>query len=137
MKYVKLSTNWNADPNSPNEKIVIESNRVTLEFNMNYYIYDHFKEGDRGHIKFEGCHKLSYNTTNDEGYFRGQYRFNQLELPWGQFYEVESDWENNFHKNNIVLGYRFPQIKYKHFIFFLRDNTFECIAENFKFIGIN
>ena len=55
---------------------------------------------------------------NEEGYFREQYRYKESDLPWGEFYELESDWQNDFPKNNLILLPNRDNKPLKHFIFF-------------------
>ena len=70
---------------------------------------------------------------NDEGYYGGQYRYKYTELPWGDFYEIDTDWKSDFHKNNLIILPIIDCARLKHYILFLRDNTFECVAENYEF----
>jgi hypothetical protein len=133
MKYEQLNIGWNAEPNAPEVKMIVEHNTVKLEFFLNYFIFDGFEEDEKGILTFNKVHKYSLNTMNDEGYFRGQYRYNESDIPWGEFYRIESDWQNDFYKNNLVISKNIDNPKLKHFIFFLKDNIFECVAENYEF----
>jgi len=80
-----LTTDWNADPNAPEVQLTVDGTSVTLDFFVNYFIYDKFKEGDRAKLTFYNCHKYSFNSMNDEGYYIGQYRYKYTDLPWGSF----------------------------------------------------
>jgi hypothetical protein len=133
MKYKQLNIDWNAEPNAPEVKMTVEYSTVTLEFFLNYFVYDNFQKDEKGILTFNRVHKFSLNSMNDEGYFRGQYRYKHSDLPYGEFYEIESDWENDFHKNNLVLLPIIERKLLKHFIFFFKDNTFECVAESYEF----
>ena len=130
---------WNADPNSPDVEISILGNSVTLDFLVNYFIYDNFKEGDKARLTFENCLKYSFNSMNDEGYFMGQYRYKYNDLPWGEFYEIQSNWQTDFPIEQTLLSELNNIEKLRHYIFFFKDNTFECVAENYllKFYSNN
>ena len=134
MKYIKLNTNWNADPNAPEPSVTVLGGKVELHFYLNYFVYERFKEGDRGTLKFNNVHKYRLGPTNDEGYYMGQFRYTYSELPWGEFYELpDSNWRTDFPTDNSEL-IELSQLKNpRHFIFFLRDETFECIAEEFEY----
>jgi hypothetical protein len=136
MKYLLLTKGWNADPNAPEVQLKVEGYNVVLEFYLNSFIYP-FKEDQRGRLTLLDCYKFSFNSMNDEGYYAGQYRYNYEELPWGEFYELETDWEDDFPKKPEILNPNPDKLKLKHYIFFLRDNTFECVAENYSFEIIN
>ena len=118
MKYKQLNINWNAEPNAPEIKMTVEHTTVTLEFFLNYFVYDSFQEGEKGILTFNRVHKFSLNGMNEEGYFREQYRYKESDLPWGEFYELESDWQNDFPKNNLILLPNRDNKPLKHFIFF-------------------
>ena len=69
---------------------------------------------------------------NDEGYYRGQYRFKPSILPWGEFYRLDTNWKIDFPDNSITLIKIPNEKKQKHYIFFFKDNTFECVAEGYQ-----
>ncbi len=137
MKYKKLNIDWNAEPNAPEVKLQENGADLKLEFFLNPFVFDDVDEDDKGELVFKDCHKYSFNSCNDEGYFRGQYRYNNNELPWGEFYEIEHDWTKDFHPDPKILNQGIEQKGLKHFIFFLRDNTLECIARKFEFNKLN
>lgn len=130
MNYIKLNNNWGAEPNVPEVQLKIEGNTIFLEFFLNY---EHTEEDDKGVLKFRNCHKYSFNSMNDEGYYLGQYRYKYTELPWGEFYKIETNWESDFPESSIELKELLNKDSLSHFIFFFRDNTFECVAENYEF----
>jgi hypothetical protein len=137
MKHSKLNTNWNADPNAPEPHLEVHGDNVRIEFFLNPFIFDHIEENDKGELIFKRCYKYSFNTCNDEGYYRGEYRYDNKELPWGEFYEIKHDWENDFHPEYVILNYDLNKSGLRHFIFFFRDNTLECIAKDFEFNYLN
>ena len=135
MEYEKININWNADPNAPEPIVWIKDGNLIVDFFLNYFVYDQFKEGDRAQIIFSNCSKYSLNHCNDEGYYRGQYRTNPNELPWGEFYEIKDGLDNNFPEPLVQLTK--PTQSTKHYIFFFRDHTLELNAENFEHIFLN
>ena len=48
---------------------------------------------------------------------------------WGEFYEVHGDLKLESSPNDWVVLSPEPHIPARHFLFYLRDETFECDAE--------
>lgn len=132
MRYLQLTTDWNAEPNAPEVTLSHDLTSVSLEFYLNAFAYDRFQEGDKARVTFQNCHQYSFNSMNDEGYHRGQYRYKYTELPWGEFYKLDTNWQTDFPvvNNILILAPDIP--KQNHYLFFFRDNTFECVAENYN-----
>jgi hypothetical protein len=128
--FVKISDNWNADPVLP--EISLKAVGVDLEMVifLNYFAFDNYSEGDKARITFINCSKYSLNTCNDEGYHLGQYRITPTELPWGEFYEITSGVNKDFAEPILELSDE-HQGK-RHFLFFFKDETFECLADDYK-----
>src|SRR5690348_11507550 len=127
MIYTQLNIGWNADPNAPMTTISVSGDTVTLDFYLNYFIYDQFKEGDKGRLTFYNCHKYYFGRPNDEGYFYGQHRYKHTDLPFGKFYLLKTDWVNDFQTDSKVLNSDIDFKDLKHYIFFFKEDTFECI----------
>lgn len=130
MEYEKLNTNWNADPNSPEPIVWVNEGDLIVDFFLNHFVFDQFKEGDRAKIIFKECSKYSLNFCNDEGYYRGQYRTNPNELPWGEFYEIIKGFDHNFPEPVEILNETKPSNR--HYIFFYRDHTLELLADSYE-----
>lgn len=130
VKYKQLNQEWNADPNAPEVSLQIIHRNLIIKTYLNYFVYDDFNEGDYAIIKFKNVTSYSFNTCNDEGYYYGQYRFGPKELPWGEFYEIESGLDRNLPDPLITIQKGIAQ--HKHYVFFFKDNTLECIAENYE-----
>ena len=132
-EYKKLNIGWNADPNVPDPTVEIEGCAIRLTFLANAYEFAEYKEGDLLQLVFQGCSKYRLGSTNDEGWYMGQCRFGQ-KIPWGEFYELSGDllldavddWEY------ITTSPVSPT----HFLFYLRDNMFECSAEKWEITRI-
>ena len=132
MKYERLNIDWNAEPNAPEPNLTVENGNVVIKFYLNYFLYEQFSEGDIGKLTFTNCKKFDFNNVNDERYFSGKYRYSENDLPWGDFYKILTS-ENDFPKNPEITEINRNVKNLNHYIFFFRDNTFECLAENYKF----
>ncbi len=128
--FLQLNITWNADPNAPAPQIEVQGLDILLLFRMNPHLYPEFHAGDLGFLRFKNCTQYRLGSTNDEGWYRGQCRFSKLAPEWGEFYlitgnpastEGPSDWH--------PLQLPGPGVK-RHFLFYFRDETFECVAEN-------
>lgn len=126
--FKKLNDGWNAEPNDPAETIVVHSDLVELSFTLNPWAFEAV-EGSRATLSFSQCARWRLGSPNDEGWYRGQSRFETSTHSWGEFYEVfdavpsiaePQDWK--------FLGSELQSTR--HFLFYLRDNTFECYAQD-------
>ncbi|MFT5229075.1 MAG: hypothetical protein ACI9EV_002228 [Urechidicola sp.] len=134
MKYDKLNKNWNAEANSPMPVVTPNEDGLSLSFFLNAIIYDHIDEESKGSIAFNTVFKYRLGETNDEGYFDGQFRFKNDLLPWGEFYELsKSKWHLDFPDDEIILNDTIDKKDLRHFIFFFKNQTFECLAYDYKF----
>jgi hypothetical protein len=132
MKFTKLNRGWNADVGAPEENVVVAGDTVVVEFYLSYSSYKRFPENDKGKLTFTKCHKYSIKGTNDEGYYMGQHRYKDEELPWGEFYKLETNWRLDFAEEPIFLLEPANRAQLNHYIFFFRDNSFECVAADYK-----
>jgi hypothetical protein len=130
--FVKQNLNWNAEPNSPDPQINLDGDDLHLRFFLNAFVFEEFQEGELGILRFEKVQKYRLGRTNDEGWYRGQCRFSGLAPAWGEFYSVigdsnlldaPTDWH---HKHRNLTGLT-------HFLFYFRDQTFECAARRWAF----
>lgn len=105
-----------------------------MTFLLNPFVYQHIDEGEKGTLAFFGVYAYRSGATNEEGYNRGEFRFKNEQLPWGEFYELaDSKCKNDFPDDKVILNDSINQNKLRHFIFFLRDETFECLALDYQF----
>lgn len=132
MTYTILTTDWNAEPNAPETALTVDKNFVTLDFFVNYFIYEKFKEGDKARLTFLNCLKYAFNAMNDEGYYKGHYRYKYTDLPWGEFYKLNTSWQTDFPAKHTALPEKIEKENLHHYIFFFKDNTFECVAESYQ-----
>lgn len=135
IEFIKLNQGWNADPNSPQEKVYTENSSVILEFTVNPWVYAGFEEDERARLIFKSCSKYRLGVTNDEGWYQGKCRYGYQAPDWGEFYMVKEpspiampvyDWLN--------VG---SSASKNHYLFYLRDNTFECTADSYEFQRVN
>src|SRR5262245_26059290 len=131
-RFQKLNKDWNAEPNAPDPRITIENRSVVLRFVLNSQQYPQFAPDQEAELVFNECWRYRLGPTNDEGWYRGQCRFSKLAPEWGEFYEVRGD----------LLADTLPLVwvtvgkeggSSRHFLFYLRDQTFECDASAWKF----
>lgn len=134
IQFKHLNSTWNAEPNAPNEEVkILGEGIVSLEFFVNPWAYQGYSEGQRIKLTFNQVVKYRLGETNDEGWYRGWCRFGKLAKKWGEFYQVlgfskqvkeVTDWINLTKENDVSTN---------HYLFYLRDNTFECFANSFDF----
>lgn len=134
LKFIKLNDNWNADPVDPRPTIEISGSDVILSIYLNAYQFPQFSEDDIGRLIFYNCLQYTLHPLNDEGFYCfGQSRYKQFGVKWGEFYLVEeSDWQESF-PEPIVINKEIDPKTSKHYLFYFRDETFECIAESYEF----
>ena len=134
MKYVKLNKNWNADSENSEPLVSVDQNSVELNFYLNSNLFQHIDEGDKGTIRFREVYAYKLEPISEEEYVNGKHRFKNEDLPWGKFYELpNSGWRNDFPVDKIVVNDSLKGTKLKHFIFFLPNHIFECLAAEYDF----
>jgi hypothetical protein len=131
--FTKLNDGWNAEPNCPLPAIGVNHGMVTLTFFLNAFVYKGFVEGDRGQIIFRDSSRYRLGRTNDEGWYLGQCRFSRKAPAWGEFYEIDGDLQTDFPGLDWKVLNPLTPIASRHFLFYFRDNTFECDAEDWEF----
>ncbi|MBL7869463.1 MAG: hypothetical protein JNM71_15715 [Flavobacterium lindanitolerans] len=133
--FKKLNNDFDADPNAPDPKISLLGNHVVLSFSLNSFLWDNVSEGETGTLTFLNCLQYRLGKPDSDSYHR--YRYYQSDVEYFDFYLVEnSTWIKDFpidkkiHNSSILNEFR---SKLKHFVFFFRDNTFECVATGYSF----
>jgi hypothetical protein len=136
-RFRQLNEGWNAEPNAPEPQIIFDRGLglLNLDFTVNSFIHD-FTGGARATLQFVECWRYRLGPTNDEGwYVFGQCRFGEVAPKWGEFYEVTGDLlldAPNAPSDWQVVGP--PPTNSRHFLFYLRDSTFECDAADWRVI---
>ena len=132
--FQKLNQGWNAEPNSPDPELEFRGRSLLLRFRLNHMIFPQFSEADIGELQFDACARYRLGPTNDEGWFRGQCRYGPQAPAWGEFYELTGDDPHLDDPTDwIDLSNSGPPAAQRHFLFYLRDETFECLASNWRF----
>jgi len=123
IEFIHLNKNWNAEPNAPEESIEISESRLILDFFVNPWAYEGFEDEQK-------TSKYRHGETNDEGWYRGQCRFKKLAPNWGEFYQIiGTDNEVEEATDWITLS---QEKELNHYLFYFRDNTFECFAKLYE-----
>jgi hypothetical protein len=130
--FAKLNTDWNAEPNAPDPRVTAEAGEVVLEFTANPFQFPRFAEGQVLRLRFKGATRYRLGPTNDEGWTRGQCRFSGEAPAWGDFYEVSGDLRLDRCPQDWVAVSNTPGPARRHFLFYLRDQTFECTAADWR-----
>jgi hypothetical protein len=131
--FKKLNAGWNAEPNAPEPLVRASGTDLVLEFGLNPWQFPQFSRGQRGHIRFRRAWRYRLGMVNDEGWYRGQCRFSSLAPAWGEFYEVSGDLKLTEAPNDWVYVAPGPNEGARHFLFYFRDEEFECDAADWEF----
>ena len=129
--FKQLNHGWNAEPNAPIPKFEWDGNDLKLTFFMNSFQFPEYNEGDQGEITFINCSRCRMGILNDEGWYRGQGRFKGIYHRWGEFYEVDGDLRLELVPDDWEAGVS-PTTDHTHYLFYFRDNDFECDAERWE-----
>jgi hypothetical protein len=132
LKFVQLNEGWNADPNDPDPAVSSRGDAVELTFLLNAFEFSGVSEGEAGKLSFAGCQQWRLGATNDEGWYKGQCRYSGIAPHWGEFFELVGDDPRRLHPKDWQQTIH-PSPRGRHFLFYLKDNTFECLAEDWSF----
>jgi len=129
--FVKLNDGWNAQPNAPEPQVLFSEDALLLTFDLNAFQYPTFKEGQRATLRFTNCSRFRLGAPNDEGWY-AEYYGDNTRAPWGDFYELSDPSIGNFDSDwRVGPAPSAPQPQ-RHFLFHLRDDTFECHAADWS-----
>jgi hypothetical protein len=129
MQFQRLNTDWNAEPNAPDVKVSVAGQEVSVGFFLNPFAYD-AADDERGLLTFSGCSCWRRDPTNDHGWYAEQGRFAGIAPAWGEFYEVTGDEAGRADLDWQLMGGNAAGTR--HFLFYFRDEVFECWAEAFN-----
>lgn len=132
--FVQLNHGWNAEPNAPYPEVRVDADSVSLDFFANPFQFPSFAEDKRLRLVFRGTWRYGFSTVNDEGWYRGQCRFSGIAPGWGEFYEVSGDLKLD--ECRVMWKYVAQEARpgNRHFLFYLRDETFECDATSWELV---
>lgn len=100
---------------------------VQVRFFLNHFAFD-AAEGEAARLTFTNCSLWRLGHTNDEGWYSGQCRYSETAPKWGEFCELTGFDEHRFDP----ADWQRPQSNgtgVRHFLFYFRDETFECFAD--------
>jgi hypothetical protein len=130
ISFTQLNHGWNAEPNAPDPRTEVCGIDLLLSFLLNPFKFKRFKEEDRGIIRFVRCARYRLGSTNDEGWYLGQCRYSTLAPSWGEFYEISGvDTVRDQPTDWLIIA---DSARTRHFLFYFRDSTFECIADGWQ-----
>lgn len=132
ISFRQLNAGWNANSGAPHPHVALCGSTIELRFLMTLRTGVVPGDDEAGCLTFVGCSRWRLGSTNDEGWYLGQCRYSKIAPRWGEFYEIAgddtlrdlpSDWRE---LSDVGDGSR-------HFLFYLKDETFECIAADWSF----
>ena len=82
-----------------------------------------------GSCGFVNSSRYRLGATNDEGWYLGKCRFSGIAPEWGEFYAVVGDPNSTDGPDDWVVVQSISVPDCLHFLFYLRDSTFECLAK--------
>lgn len=126
-RFHQLNNGWNAEPYVPNPVIRIDGPDLVLSFLVNAFQFTEFQEGESAALRFTACERYRLGPPNDDGWYDGRCRFSRSAPEWGEFYLVVGDAAlldapQDWHTLTATSG------KGRHYLFYFRDNSFECVA---------
>lgn len=126
LSFRHLNGDWNAEPNAPALNIAVAGSSLRLSFYLNPYAYQ-AEEGEIGTLTFLDCSRWRLDNTNDEAWYAGRGRFAGQAPKWGEFYEVSGGQQSSVDDWEVIA---LDDAKARHFLFYFRDETVECIAHD-------
>lgn len=131
--FVQLNHGWNADPNSPEPQVTVVAGDVVVTFFVNAFQFSEYTEGTKATIHFKSCQRYRLGSTNDEGWYMGKCRFSKLAPRWGEFYQLAGDPDLLLAPSDWTVVQ--PETgcgSMEHYLFYFRDETFECLARSWE-----
>jgi hypothetical protein len=143
VRITKLNQNFAPDPNIAAPRLAISDDDIVLEFPLNYFRGE-FADGAIGRLRFRNCLMFRAGDPNDEGFFdpvgkRNASRWNTRDYPMMEYhslYLIEGvEWKSAFGPHafvNEALKKKLEDKPMKHFVFLMKDGSFECVAEEYE-----
>lgn len=134
MKIQKLNKNWSAEPSVPLETIKRTDDGIEVNFLLNSLPYEYIEEGEKGKLEFYDVYAYRKTASNLEEISKRKIPLKVDQIPLGDFYELlDSKWKTDFPTDKIVVDESKKTSKLRHFLFFLKDSTFECLASDYSY----
>jgi hypothetical protein len=131
LQFTQQNHGWNAEPNVATPQLTVDGGDLLLAFPLNHFAFEIFGRGDLGILRFVDCSKFRTDGTNDEAWYRGICRYSRLAPAWGEFYEISGDDPTIARIDDWVSIH--SSLGDRHFLFYFRDNLFECFARQWRF----
>jgi hypothetical protein len=131
-RFTQLNHGWNAEPNAPHIDVRVDGTAVILSFLANPFQFSEFVNGQIIRLRFIEVWRYAIGDINDEGWYLGQCRFSKLAPTWGEFYEVSGDLRLDQFDAEWQLVSESPAQSLRHFLFYFRDENFECDAVSWE-----
>ena len=133
--YIKLNLDFDAEPNAPSPEISINDSTLILKFLLNPFLWDDVEDDEQAELRFNDVLKYRFGGPGSDNF--SDFRYYDKGIDNYGFYQLKnSNWTKDFPLDEKVIS-KEPNSSndnFKHYVFFFRDNTFECIAEGFKFV---
>lgn len=144
--FQKIDLSFKPEPNTAVPLVEVYNTNVLLSFNScELNDYD-FKNSKIAKIEFEDCLIYRNGAPNEDGFylFGADPKINNdsiyskkafPDLDFNTFYNVTGiDWKNNLLGNGTkILNDHYKEKKgFTHFVFLMKDGTFECVAKEYK-----
>ena len=132
--YKKLNLDFDAEPNAPNPIVTENSESLSLTFLLNPFIWDNVKDDEQAKLIFNKVYAYRIGSPGSDNF--KDFRYFDSEIDNYGFYQIEnSKWKSDFPDDKKIVNNTFVDSSdLNHFVFFFRDNTFECIANEYEFI---
>ncbi len=127
--FTKLNDGWNAEGGAPEPAVHRSESGLSLTFFLRPD--GKIREYDRGELFFPRAWRYRLGPPDDEGWERGSCRF-RCSAQWGDFYEVTGDLDADKLDDWFLIEPRSSE-QSRHFLFYFKDETFECDAESWSF----
>jgi hypothetical protein len=128
-QFRQLNDGWNAEPNAPHPGVQVDGRDVVLTFLANPFQFPRFAEDQRLRLRFTSARRYRLGSTNDEVGIAERAASAAKHRPGASSTRSQaiSSWSGVPNDWHIVGDARPPS---RHFLFDLRDETFECEADD-------
>lgn len=134
MKIQKLNKNWSAEPSVLLESIKRTDDGIEVNFVLNSLPYEYIEEGEKGKLEFYDVYAYRNGPSNSEEISKRKIPLKVDQIANGDFYELlDSKWKTDFPTDKIIVDETKKTSKLRHFLFFLKDSTFECLASDYSY----
>lgn len=144
--FQKIDLPFKSEPNTAVPLVEVHNTDVLLGFNSCELSDFDFRNTKIRHINFLDCLMYREGHPNDDGFYLfGAYpRINNdsiysqkafPDLDFDTFYKVVGvDWKNNLLGNGTkIINDQYKEKEgFTHFVFFMKNGTFECVAKEYK-----